>query len=73
MNAYMIVAIILIVAGILGLVYGQFSYTEESQAAKLGPIELTVNEKQTINIPVWAGAGSIALGAAMLVFALIKR
>lgn len=73
MNAYRIVAVVLIVAGILGLVYGQFSYTKESQGAKLGPIELTVNEKHTVNIPVWAGAGSIGAGAAMLVLALMKR
>ena len=72
MNAYRIVAIVLIVAGILGLVYGQFSYTKESQGAKIGPIELTVNEKHTVNIPAWAGAGSIAAGAAMLVLALKK-
>ena len=72
MNAYMIVAIVLIVAGILGLVYGQFSYTKESQGAKLGPIELTIKEKQTVNVPVWAGAGSIVVGAGMLVFALKK-
>ncbi len=73
MNAYVIAAVVLIVAGILALVYGHFSYTKESQAAKLGPIELTVKEKQTINVPVWAGAGSIVLGTAMLVFALTKR
>lgn len=73
MNAYMIVAVVLIVAGILGLVYGQFSYTKDSQEAKLGPLELTIKEKQTVNIPVWAGAGSIVVGAAMLVFALLKR
>ena len=73
MNAYMIVAVVLIVAGILGLVYGQFSYTKDSQEAKLGPLELTIKEKQTVNIPVWAGAGSIVVGAAMLFFALLKR
>ena len=73
MSAVRIAAIALIVAGILGLVYGGFSYTKESQGAKLGPIELTIKEKQTVNVPVWAGAGSIVLGAAMLVFALIKR
>lgn len=73
MNAYMVVAIVLIVAGVLGLAYGQFSYTKDSEAVKLGPIELTVKEKQTVNVPVWAGAGSIVLGAAMLVFALTKH
>lgn len=73
MNTYMIVAVVLIVAGILGLVYGQFSYTKDSETAKLGPIQLTVNEKETVNIPVWAGAGAIVAGAAMLVFALMKH
>jgi len=69
----MIVAVVLIVAGILGLVYGQFSYTKDSETAKLGPIQLTVNEKETVNIPVWAGAGAIVAGVAMLVFALMKH
>jgi hypothetical protein len=73
MNAYKIVAVLLIVAGVLGLVYGQFSYTKESQGAKVGPLELTINEKHTVNIPAWAGAGSIGVGAAMLVLALMKR
>ncbi len=73
MNTYMIVAVVLIVAGILGLVYGQFSYTKDSETAKLGPIQLTVNEKETVNIPVWAGAGAIVAGVAMLVFALMKH
>ncbi len=73
MNAYMVVAVVLIVIGILGLAYGQFSYTKDSQAVKLGPVELTVKEKQTVNVPVWAGAGSIVAGAAMLVFALTKH
>lgn len=73
MNAYMIVAIVLIVAGILGLVYGQFSYTKESQAANIGPLELTITEKQTVNIPSWAGGGAIVVGAGILLFALIKH
>ena len=73
MNAFKIGALVLIVAGILGLVYGGFSYNKETQGAKIGPIELTVTEKQTVNIPVWAGAGSIVLGAAMLVLPIMKQ
>ena len=73
MNAYTIVAIVLIVAGILGLAYGHFSYTKETHEAKLGPIDLSIKEKKTVNVPVWAGAGSIVVGAAMLVFALTKH
>ncbi|MGY8903463.1 MAG: hypothetical protein ACKVIH_02810 [Burkholderiales bacterium] len=66
MNTTRIVAILLIVCGVAGLIYGSFSYTKESTAVKLGPIELTVKEKQTINVPVWAGLLAIAAGAGLL-------
>jgi drug/metabolite transporter (DMT)-like permease len=72
-KAYTIVAIVLIVLGILGLVYGQFSYNEESEGARLGPIELTITEKKTVDIPTWAGAGAIVVGAAMLAYPLLRR
>lgn len=73
MKTYTVVAIVLIVAGVLALVYGRFSYTSGAETAKLGPIELTVTEKETVNIPDWAGAGLIVAGAAMLAFPLLKR
>jgi len=66
MSALKIVAIALIVAGVLGLVYGGFSYTKETHEATLGPIDLSVKEKRTVNIPVWAGAGAIVIGGALL-------
>jgi hypothetical protein len=68
MNGVKILAIVLIVAGVLGLVYGSFSYTKNTHEAKLGPIELSVKEKQTVNVPVWAGVGGIVAGAALLLF-----
>jgi len=68
MNAVKIAAIALIVAGVLGLAYGGFSYTKETHQAKLGPIELSVKEQQTVNIPVWAGVGAIAIGGVLLLF-----
>jgi multidrug transporter EmrE-like cation transporter len=67
-NAVKIAAIVLIVAGVLGLAYGSFSYTKETHEAKLGPIELSVKEKQTVNVPVWAGVGAIAIGGVILLF-----
>ena len=69
MNAVRIMAILLIVAGVLGLVYGSFSYTKETQEVKLGPIELSVKEKQTVNVPVWAGVGAIGVGGVLLLLA----
>ena len=66
MNTVKIAAIVLIVAGVLGLGYGSFSYTKQTHDVKIGPIEMSVQEKETINVPVWAGVGAIAIGAALL-------
>jgi hypothetical protein len=68
MNPVKVVGILLVVAGLLGLLYGGFSYTKDTTAVKLGPIELSVKEKQTVNVPVWAGAGAIVIGALLLAF-----
>jgi TRAP-type C4-dicarboxylate transport system permease small subunit len=66
MNAVKIAAVVLIIAGVLGLVYGSFSYTKETHEAKLGPLELSVSDRQTVNVPVWAGVGAIVIGGALL-------
>jgi hypothetical protein len=68
MNPVKVVAIAVIVAGVLGLLYGGFSYTKETHDVKIGPIELSVKEKQDVNIPVWAGIGAIVVGGLLLVF-----
>jgi TRAP-type C4-dicarboxylate transport system permease small subunit len=66
MNAVKIAAIVLIGAGVLGLVYGSFSYTKETHEATLGSIELSVKEKQTVNVPAWAGVAAIVIGGVLL-------
>jgi hypothetical protein len=66
MNALKIFAVVLIGAGILGLVYRGFSYTKETHDAKLGPLELSVAEKEHVEIPVWAGIGAIVAGGLIL-------
>jgi TRAP-type C4-dicarboxylate transport system permease small subunit len=66
MNTIKLIAVALIVAGVLGLAYGSFSYTKATHEAKLGPIELSVQERQTVNVPMWAGIGAIVLGGALL-------
>jgi heme/copper-type cytochrome/quinol oxidase subunit 2 len=66
-SALKIVAILLIVAGIAGLVYGKFTYTRATHEAKLGPIDLSVKEKRTVNIPLWAGVAAIVAGGLLLV------
>ncbi|WP_416758353.1 hypothetical protein ACNI65_17760 [Roseateles sp. So40a] len=66
MGGIRIIGVILIIAGVLGLVYGGFSYTKENTAAKVGPIELKVEETKRVNVPLWAGIAAIAVGGVAL-------
>lgn len=67
MNIQRIAGILLIVAGALGLAYGGFSYTKERHTADVGPVHLSVDEKEQVNVPVWAGVGAILVGGLLLV------
>ena len=66
MSVTKIIGIILIVAGTLELVYGSFSYTKEKHDVKLGSLQFSVSEKESVNVPVWAGAGAIGIGVILL-------
>lgn len=66
MNALKAFALALIAAGVLGLAYGGFTYTKDTTVVKLGPIEMTAKEKETVNIPIWAGIAAIIAGGGLL-------
>lgn len=66
MSAVKIIAIVLIIAGIAGLVYGKFTYTKATHEVKLGPIDLAVKEKRTVNVPMWAGVAALVAGVLLL-------
>lgn len=68
MNARQIIAVVLIAAGVAGLVYGSFSFTKEKHEAKIGSLRFSITEKETINVPVWAGVGAIGVGVILLLF-----
>jgi TRAP-type C4-dicarboxylate transport system permease small subunit len=68
MGAVKIVAFVLIAAGVLALVYGGFTYTKETHEMKIGPIEMSIKDKETVNIPIWAGVGALVIGGLLLVF-----
>ena len=68
MNVTRIIGLILIVAGLAALGTGGFSFTKETHQLKLGPVELSVKEKQKVNFPIWAGVAAIVVGGALLVF-----
>jgi TRAP-type C4-dicarboxylate transport system permease small subunit len=65
MDGIKIAALALIVAGILGLVYGGFSYTKETHRSTLGSLELSVRDSERVNVPMWAGVGAIVVGGAL--------
>ncbi len=73
MNTSKVIAIILIIAGLVGLVYQQFSFTKETTQAKIGPLELTVKEKETVNVPLWVSLGAIGIGVVLLVGGTRKK
>ena len=67
MSAQKMIALVLLVGGILGVVYGGFSYTRETHTADLGPLHISVAEKERVNVPMWAGVGAIVIGGVLLV------
>lgn len=65
-NPTKLIGLILIVGGALALAFGGFSYTKDSSAVKIGPVELSVKQKETVNVPLWAGIGAIVAGGLLL-------
>jgi hypothetical protein len=66
MNSLKGLGIVLVVAGALALVYGGFTYTKKTHRTDLGPITLAIKDKETVNVPVWAGVGAIVAGGILL-------
>ncbi len=60
------IAFLLLAAGVLALVYGGFTYTRRTHQTKVGPLEFAIKEKETVNVPVWAGAAAIVVGGTLL-------
>lgn len=73
MNPLSLTGVILIVLGLLGLGYGSFSFTKDTHKASIGPLELSVKEQQTVNVPAWAGGAAIVVGLGLLVAGGRKR
>ena len=67
MSITKIIGILLIMAGVLGLIYGGFSYTKDTHSVKLGPLAITVQEKETVMVPVIASVGALALGLFLII------
>lgn len=66
MNIARIVALVLITCGLLALVYGGFTYTRVTREAKVGSLEFSWKDHDTVEIPVWIGVGGVVVGTALL-------
>jgi len=67
MSPVRILALVLIIAGVVALAAGSFSYTRDNTALKVGPMELSVKERKTVDVPVWAGIAAIVVGGVLFV------
>ena len=66
MNTLKSFALVLIVAGGLGLIYGGSSYSKQTHETNIGPLHLEVVEQERVNIPLWAGLVTIAASVVLL-------
>jgi TRAP-type C4-dicarboxylate transport system permease small subunit len=66
MDSKGIAAVVLMAAGLMGLIYGGFNYTSETHQADVGSLHLSVDETKHVNVPVWAGIGAIVIGGLLL-------
>lgn len=73
MKLLKVIGILLIVAGVIGVIQGQFSYTEDTHEAKLGPVAFSIEDKETIDVPLWAGVGAIVVGGIFFVVGSKRR
>jgi hypothetical protein len=61
-----ILGIVLIAVGALGLAYGGISFTTQEEVVDVGPIEASVEEKETIPLPPVAGGIAVLAGVGLL-------
>jgi hypothetical protein len=67
MGSIKLAGIGLVAAGLLALAFGGFTFTKETHDTKLGPLELSVKDKERVNIPLWAGVAAVVAGGVLLV------
>jgi UDP-N-acetylmuramyl pentapeptide phosphotransferase/UDP-N-acetylglucosamine-1-phosphate transferase len=73
MTAARIAGIVLIVLGLVGVLWGGFSWTREKTVVDLGPIQARAQERRTIPIPPVAGGIAIVAGVVLLVVPARRR
>lgn len=61
-----ILGIVLIVAGILALAYGGFTYTTHKRAVDMGPLQIETSKRHQVFVPPILGISGIIIGGALL-------
>ncbi len=73
MTALRIIGAALLILGLAGFLTGGFSFTKETTHAQLGPLQLSVQERESVNVPQWLSIGAMVAGAVVLVLGFRKR
>jgi len=73
MTAARVAGVVLIVIGLIGLIWGGISWTEEKTIVDIGPIEATAQERETIPVPPIVGGIALVAGIVLLVVPGRKR
>jgi len=73
MSPIRILALALIIAGVLALAYGGFSFTRDQHTAQIGPFDLTVKKQERVDVPRWLGIGAIFGGTVLLLVRTRRR
>ena len=66
MKPMSVAGIVLVIAGIAGLILGHISFTTKEKIIDVGPITATADEQHTIAIPDIAGIAAVVAGAALV-------
>lgn len=60
-----ILGVVLMLAGVLALAYGGFTYKTHKKAVDMGPLQVERTKQHSVPIPPIAGAGAIVVGAVL--------
>jgi Na+-transporting methylmalonyl-CoA/oxaloacetate decarboxylase gamma subunit len=66
MQGMKLVGVVLLVLGILAVAYGGFSYVKKTDNVDLGPIHIEVQDKERVNVPLWAGVLAAVAGGVLI-------
>ena len=73
MRPLVIVGIVLVIAGIVALAYGGFSFTTTETVAEVGPLKLEKEKTRSLAISPMIGAAAVVAGVVLVVVGARRR